>query len=98
MQTYKGDHEKMKVAVNKVAEVLQTLEKIILRLTESAKDGKLAERGHPEAVQGAYADIVRGVNGLATSKTNWMASSSATDRQGARAVSIARPGFQMREE
>jgi methyl-accepting chemotaxis protein len=63
-QTYKGDHEKMKLAVNKVAEVLQILEKLLGRLTDAAREGKLAERGHPELVPGAYADIVRGVNAL----------------------------------
>jgi methyl-accepting chemotaxis protein len=63
-QTYKGDHEKMKLAVNKVAEVLQVLEKMLVRLTDAAKEGNLAERGHPELVPGAYADIVRGVNAL----------------------------------
>ena len=62
--TYKGDHEKMKIAVNKVAEVLQILEKMLVRLTQAAKDGKLAERGHPDMVPGAYAEIVRGVNSL----------------------------------
>jgi methyl-accepting chemotaxis protein len=63
-QTYKGDHEKMKLAVNGVAEVLQILEKMIARLTQAAQEGQLAERGKPDAVQGAYADIVRGVNNL----------------------------------
>ena len=63
-QTYKGDHEKMKLAVNKVAEVLQTLEKMLVRLTDAAKDGQLSERANPDTVQGAYADIVRGVNSL----------------------------------
>jgi len=63
-QTYKGDHEKMKVAVNNVAEVLQTLQGMLVRLTDAAKEGKLAERGHPEVLKGAYADIVRGVNGI----------------------------------
>jgi methyl-accepting chemotaxis protein len=63
-QTYKGDHEKMKLAVNKVAEVLQILEKMLVRLTGAARDGKLDERGHPDLVQGAYAEIIRGVNSL----------------------------------
>jgi methyl-accepting chemotaxis protein len=63
-QTYKGDHEKMKLAVNNVAEVLQTLEKMLMRLTEAAKDGQLAERANPDNVQGAYADIIRAVNSL----------------------------------
>jgi len=63
-QTYKGDHEKMKVAVNNVAEVLQTLQDMLVRLADAARDGKLSERGHPEQVKGAYADIVRGVNAI----------------------------------
>ncbi|HEX3662202.1 MAG TPA: methyl-accepting chemotaxis protein [Acidobacteriaceae bacterium] len=63
-QTYKGDHEKMKLAVNKVAEVLQILEKMLVRLTAAAKDGKLDERGHPDVVQGAYSEIIRGVNAV----------------------------------
>ncbi len=61
-QTYKGDHEKMKQAVNNVAVVLQVLQKELARLIEASKDGQLAERGKPENFQGAYAEIVRGVN------------------------------------
>jgi methyl-accepting chemotaxis protein len=63
-QTYKGDHEKMKVAINNVAVVLQGLQKELVRLTEASKDGKLSERGKHEQFQGAYAEIVRGVNGI----------------------------------
>ena len=63
-QTYKGDHEKMKQAINRVAEVLQVLEKMLMKLTEAARGGQLAERANPDGVQGAYADIVRGVNSL----------------------------------
>ncbi len=61
-QTYKGDHEKMKQAVNNVAGVLQVLQKELARLIEASKEGQLAERGKPEHFQGAYAEIVRGVN------------------------------------
>jgi len=61
-QTYKGDHEKMKVAVNNVAVVTQGLQKELARLIEASKDGQLADRGKPENFQGAYAEIVRGVN------------------------------------
>jgi methyl-accepting chemotaxis protein len=60
--TYKGDHEKMKQAVNNVGAVLQTLQKELARLTQASKDGKLAERGDQDQFQGAYAQIVRGVN------------------------------------
>ena len=63
-QTYKGDHEKMKLAVNNVAVVLQTMQKEMTRLTEASKEGQLAERGKPESFQGAYAEIVRGVNAM----------------------------------
>jgi methyl-accepting chemotaxis protein len=61
-QTYKGDHEKMKQAVNNVAMVLQSLQKELGRLTEASREGQLSERGKPEQFQGAYAGIVKGVN------------------------------------
>jgi methyl-accepting chemotaxis protein len=63
-QTYKGDHEKMKLAVNNVAQVLQDLQSELLRLTRASNDGKLAERGKPDQFRGAYAEIVRGVNAI----------------------------------
>ncbi|MGA7401654.1 MAG: hypothetical protein WBW38_16650, partial [Candidatus Sulfotelmatobacter sp.] len=63
-QTYKGDHEKMKQAINNVAIVLQSLQKELLRLTEAASAGQLSERGHHDQFRGAYAEIVRGVNGI----------------------------------
>jgi methyl-accepting chemotaxis protein len=61
-QTYKGDHEKMKQAINHVAGVLQGLQKELVRLTDASKEGQLSDRGKPEQFQGAYAEIVRGVN------------------------------------
>ncbi len=61
-QTYKGDHEKMKQAINNVATVLQSLQKELVRLTEASREGQLSDRGKPEQFQGAYAEIVRGVN------------------------------------
>ena len=61
-QTYKGDHEKMKQAVNNVAVVLQGLQKELGRLTEASRDGLLSERGKADQFQGAYAGIVKGVN------------------------------------
>jgi methyl-accepting chemotaxis protein len=61
-QTYKGDHEKMKQAVNGIAVVLQNLQQEMVRLTEASKEGQLSERGKPEQFRGAYAEIVRGVN------------------------------------
>jgi len=61
-QTYKGDHEKMKLAVNNVAAVLQGLQKELVGLTEASRQGQLSERGKPDHFQGAYAGIVKGVN------------------------------------
>ena len=61
---YKGDHEKMKLAINSVATVLQELQKELVRLTDASKEGQLSERGKAERFQGAYAEIVRGVNGI----------------------------------
>ena len=62
--TYKGDHEKMKQAINNVALVLQGLQKELARLSEASTDGKLSERGKHDQFQGAYANIVRGVNDI----------------------------------
>ena len=61
-QTYKGDHEKMKQAINNIAIVLQSLQKEMARLTDASKEGQLSDRGKPEQFQGSYAEIVRGVN------------------------------------
>jgi len=61
-QTYKGDHEKMKLAVNNVAAVLQGLQKELVGLTEASRQGQLSERGKSDHFQGAYAGIVKGVN------------------------------------
>jgi len=61
-QTYKGDHEKMKLAVNNVANVLQGLQKELARLTVASREGQLSERGKATQFVGAYAGIVTGVN------------------------------------
>ncbi len=61
-QTYQGDQEKMKIAVNNMAGVIQGLQKELGRLTVASRDGQLSERGKPEQFQGAYAGIVKGVN------------------------------------
>jgi methyl-accepting chemotaxis protein len=61
-QTYSGDHEKMKQAVNNVALVLQGLQKEVARLTAASREGQLSERGKADQFQGAYSDVVKGVN------------------------------------
>src|SRR4029077_15076451 len=63
-QTYKGDHEKMKQAVNNVAIVLQRLPEEMVRLEDASKQGQLGERCKIDQFQGAYAEIVRGVNAI----------------------------------
>src|SRR5208337_5000832 len=63
-QTYKGDHEKMKQAVNNIAGVLQGLQKELARLTDASNAGQLSERGRHDQFRGAYAEIVRGVNSI----------------------------------
>ena len=63
-QTYKGDHEKMKLAVNNVGTVVQGLQKELMRLTDASREGQLSERGKPDQFRGSYADIVRGVNAM----------------------------------
>ena len=44
--------------------VLQGLQKELVRLTDASKEGQLSDRGKPEQFQGAYAEIVRGVNAM----------------------------------
>jgi methyl-accepting chemotaxis protein len=61
-QTYRGDHEKMKVAVNNVAVVLQGLQKEVGSLTLASRQGQLSERGNSAQFHGAYAAIVAGIN------------------------------------
>jgi methyl-accepting chemotaxis protein len=61
-QTYQGDHEKMKVAVNNVAVVLQNLQKEVGSLTLASRQGQLSERGKAAEFTGAYAAIVTGIN------------------------------------
>ncbi|UWZ82456.1 methyl-accepting chemotaxis protein [Occallatibacter riparius] len=63
-QTYKGDHEKMKLAVNNVGIVLQSLNKEMVRLIAASHDGLLSERGRPDQFQGTFAEIVHGVNAM----------------------------------
>jgi methyl-accepting chemotaxis protein len=61
-QTYKGDHEKMKQNVNGIALVLQRFQAELGKLTEFSNQGKLEQRGDPAAFQGAYGEIIKGVN------------------------------------
>ncbi len=61
-QAYHGDHEKMKVAVNNVALVLQDLQKELGHLTDASRQGRLSKRGNSARFPGAYAAIVTDFN------------------------------------
>jgi methyl-accepting chemotaxis protein len=61
-QTYRGDHEKMKNAVNNIAVALQLLQKEMLRMSDLAKAGQISERAKADQFKGSYAEIVKGVN------------------------------------
>jgi methyl-accepting chemotaxis protein len=63
-RAYQGDHEKRKLAVNNVAQVMQILMKMVARLANAAKEGKLTDRGHPELVKGAYSEFIIGLNSM----------------------------------
>jgi methyl-accepting chemotaxis protein len=58
-QTYKGDHEKMKQAVNNVGVVLQGLQKELGRLIEASKEGNspsaASRRAFREPTRRSYA-------------------------------------------
>jgi methyl-accepting chemotaxis protein len=61
-QTYKGDHEKMKLNVNGIAIVLQKFQAEVVKLTEFSRQGQLDKRGDATAFQGAYGEVIKGVN------------------------------------
>ncbi|MDR3440280.1 hypothetical protein [Telmatospirillum sp.] len=61
-QTYKGDHEKMKQNVNGIATVLQKFQAELAKLTEFSRQGQLEKRGEVAAFQGAYGEVIKGVN------------------------------------
>ncbi len=62
VQTYKGDHEKMKQNVNGIATILQKFQVELNKLTEFSHQGRLDKRGDAAAFQGAYAEVIKGVN------------------------------------
>jgi methyl-accepting chemotaxis protein len=59
-----GEHERIRMAVNGVADTIQKLQTEINRLTVAAKEGRLSERGKPELFEGAYADTITGMNDM----------------------------------
>ncbi|MGA3260631.1 MAG: methyl-accepting chemotaxis protein [Bryobacteraceae bacterium] len=61
-QTYSGDHEKMKQAVNNVAAALQNMANDVDLLVQAAADGKLATRADAAKHQGAFRKVIEGFN------------------------------------
>src|ERR1039457_6914388 len=61
-QTYSGDHEKMKQAVNNVAVALQNMAKDVSLLTQAALEGKLATRADAAKHQGDFKKVIEGFN------------------------------------
>ncbi len=64
MHPFKGDHERMKVSVNKVALVLQKFKLMFEVLTKASSEGQLSERGPAADFEGAYTEIVKGMNAM----------------------------------
>ncbi|HVT97633.1 MAG TPA: methyl-accepting chemotaxis protein, partial [Acidobacteriaceae bacterium] len=60
----KSERDVLSRSYLKTVEAIQTLDKMFARLTDAARNGNLAERGHPERVQGAYSEMVKGANAL----------------------------------
>ena len=61
-QTYKGDHEKMKQAMNNVAAALQGMAGDVNALVKASMEGKLSTRADASKHQGEFRKIVQGVN------------------------------------
>jgi len=60
--SYEGEHERIRNAVNGVADSISHLQEEIERLINAAISGDLAERGRPELFVGAYADMISRMN------------------------------------
>ena len=58
----RSDRDALAKSLVSVVQVLQGLHQEMGRLTNASKEGMLSERGRPEQFQGAYAEVVRGVN------------------------------------
>jgi methyl-accepting chemotaxis protein len=62
VQTYQGDHEKMKQNVNAIALMLRKFQAEFAQLAEYSRLGQLEKRGAASAFEGAYGEIIRGAN------------------------------------
>jgi len=62
MQEYAGEHEKIRQAVNGVADITKKVHEEITRMVDAAKRGDLANRGNPDLFPGEFAETIKGIN------------------------------------
>jgi methyl-accepting chemotaxis protein len=58
----RSENDAVAKSLVRVRDVLLALQKELQRLTDASKEGQLSERGNAEQFQGAYAEVLRGVN------------------------------------
>lgn len=63
-EVFEGDLELMRGNVNRIALVLQAFRKECSGLINAARGGKLAERANANQFQGAYSEIIQGINSI----------------------------------
>jgi methyl-accepting chemotaxis protein len=63
-ETFEGELEVMKENVNKIASVLQAFRQEARGLIDAATHGRLEERADDSRFQGAYGEIIRGINSI----------------------------------
>jgi len=61
-QVFSGEHEKIRNAVNGVAEITRQVHHEISLMADAAQQGNLAYRGNPELFSGEYAATIRSIN------------------------------------
>ena len=61
-QKYSGEHEKIRNAVNGVADITRQVHEEISRMVDAAKQGDLANRGRPDLFTGEYAATITKIN------------------------------------
>ncbi|MFI4982333.1 MAG: methyl-accepting chemotaxis protein, partial [Nevskiales bacterium] len=61
-KTYEGDHEKMKQGVNNIALMLQRFQAEVAKLIDYSRQGQLDKRGEAAGFQGAFGEIINGIN------------------------------------
>jgi methyl-accepting chemotaxis protein len=58
----RSENDAVAKSLVRVSEVLGALQRELARLTDASKEGQLSERGKADQFQGAYAEVLRGVN------------------------------------